>query len=236
MASLDRNIWICASGTLNCNYYLVMVSSTTSPSSHHLLDLPTHPALPKRQSSQIPPDGDLAGVQEFLEEGGMDVNAADEFGYTCLHAAASYGHVGLVQFLIGRGGNVALRDPDGDTPLHVCEEVDVAQVLVENGADPQSQNMEGKRPHDIALEDGHLPLGNYLRGLCGLPPLTAAQAQAAMAALESQDNGEQGEDQEVHQMGLQDLQAFVEGQEEEQEEDDVERGKESGMEENKMAE
>lgn len=177
----------------------------------------------------------MAGVQEFLEQGGMDVNAADEFGYTCLHAAASYGHADLVQFLIDRGGNVALRDPDGDTPLHVCEEVNVAQVLVGSGADPQARNTDGKRPHDVALEDGHVALANYLRGLCGLPPLTAAQAQAAMEALESGEGGEEGEEQEVHEMGLVDLQAFVEGQEEQQEEDgEGEQG--DGMEENKMAE
>jgi hypothetical protein len=176
----------------------------------------------------------MAGVQEFLEQGGMDVNAADEYGYTCLHAAASYGHADLVQFLIGRGGNVALRDPDGDTPLHVCEEVSVAQVLVGSGADPQVRNTDGKRPHDVALEDGHMALANYLRGLCGLSPLTAAQAQAAMAALE--EGGEEVEEQEVHEMGLQDLQAFVEGQQEEQQEDEEEGEQGNGMEENKMAE
>jgi len=178
----------------------------------------------------------MAGVQEFLEQGGMDVNAADEFGYTCLHAAASYGHADLVQFLIGRGGNVALRDPDGDTPLHVCEEGNVAQVLIGSGADPQSRNSDGKRPHDLALEDGHLPLANYLRGLCGLPPLTAAQAQAAMARLESEEGGGEQEEQEVHEMGLQDLQAFVEGQEQEQEQEEEEGEQGNGMEENKMAE
>jgi hypothetical protein len=40
------------------------------------------------------------------------------------------------------------KDPDGDTPLHVCEEVATAQVLVGSGADPQIRNLEGKRVSD----------------------------------------------------------------------------------------
>ena len=48
-------------------------------------------------------------MREFLEEGGMDVNAQDENGYSCLHAAASYGHLDLLRYLVQRGGNVNIR-------------------------------------------------------------------------------------------------------------------------------
>lgn len=51
----------------------------------------------------------MEGVREFLEEGGMDVNAQDEHGYSCMHAAASYGHLDLLAFLVQRGGNVNIR-------------------------------------------------------------------------------------------------------------------------------
>lgn len=139
------------------------------------------------------------------------MNAADEHGYTCLHAAASYGHAELVHFLVARGGNVARLDPDGDTPLHVCEEVEVAQVLVGYGADPQARNAEGKRPHDVALEDGHVALANYLRGLCGLGPATEADMEAAMA-------GALGEEAEAQHVGLQDLQDLVAAQTQEENE------------------
>lgn len=48
-------------------------------------------------------------MREFLDEGGMDVNAQDEHGYSCMHAAASYGHVELLQYLVQRGGNINIR-------------------------------------------------------------------------------------------------------------------------------
>lgn len=48
-------------------------------------------------------------MREFLDEGGMDVNAQDENGYSCMHAAASYGHTELLQYLVQRGGNVNIR-------------------------------------------------------------------------------------------------------------------------------
>jgi len=57
-----------------------------------------------------------------------------------------------------------------------------------------------------------------------------------MARLESEEGGGEQEEQEVHEMGLQDLQAFVEGQEQEQEQEEEEGEQGNGMEENKMAE
>lgn len=59
------------------------------------------------------------------------------------HAAASYGHVQLLEYLISRGGNVNITDEDGDTPLYTVESVDVAQFLVEHGANASHRNSEG---------------------------------------------------------------------------------------------
>ncbi|EWM26677.1 hypothetical protein Naga_100001g196 [Nannochloropsis gaditana] len=197
-ATLDRNIWICAS------------------------------------------DGDLSGVKEFLDDGGLDVNSADEFGYTCLHAASSYGHVELIQFLVGRGGDVDVRDPDGDTPLHVCEDVAAAEALVTHGADPQARNNQGKRPHDVALEEGHVAVAGYLRPLCGLPPLSTEQMQRAMVAVDQASNDvENGGDvcAENCTATLADLEAFIasSGREEEGKEAD-DKESEDAMEETNMAE
>ena len=73
------------------------------------------------------------------------MNSMDDNGYTPMHAAASYNHVELIQFLISRGGNVNIQDPDGDTPLHVCENVSMAQALISLGANINLQNNEGKK-------------------------------------------------------------------------------------------
>ena len=69
-------------------------------------------------------DGDLATVKRCIESGAHAPHTPDAQGYTCLHAAASYGHHELLQYLIARPGvNLNCGDEDGDTPLHVVEDV-----------------------------------------------------------------------------------------------------------------
>lgn len=60
-----------------------------------------------------------------------------------MHAAASYAHLELLEYLISVGGDINLRDDDGDTPLYVVESVDAARWLVEHGADASITNDEG---------------------------------------------------------------------------------------------
>lgn len=64
-------------------------------------------------------------------------------GDSCRHAAASYHHLELLEYLISAGGDINLRDEDGDTPLYTVESVDMARWLIEHGADPAAQNEEG---------------------------------------------------------------------------------------------
>jgi len=44
------------------------------------------------------------------------------------HAAVSYSHTALVEFLISNSANLDLLDEDGESPLFVCEEVEMAEV------------------------------------------------------------------------------------------------------------
>lgn len=91
-------------------------------------------------------DGDIRRVRQLLAEGKVTPNSADNNGYTPMHAAASYGHVELLNYLIEQKGDVNIRDSDGDTPLHVCETVEVARVLLEHNADLFARNDEGHTP------------------------------------------------------------------------------------------
>lgn len=111
-------------------------------------------------------EGDLDAVKLFLQHGG-DVNAKDEYGYTPLQAAVSYNHIDLVVFLLQNGASATLGDNDMDTPLHRCETVECARILLEHGAALNARNTEGQTPLDVAVEDEHEQLAAFLEGLGG---------------------------------------------------------------------
>ncbi|MBV9970018.1 MAG: ankyrin repeat domain-containing protein, partial [Xanthobacteraceae bacterium] len=56
----------------------------------------------------------------FLVERGVDVNAAGEFGWTALHAAAYQGLNDVIEFLAGHGANLDAKDRFGQTPLSIA--------------------------------------------------------------------------------------------------------------------
>lgn len=83
-----------------------------------------------------------------------------------MHAAASYGHIHVLEYLVSKGvllcsgsvlsfiarsigGDVNVKDNDGETPLFTVESIQVARWLVENGAGLDCRNQEGNtvRPH-----------------------------------------------------------------------------------------
>ncbi|KAL8827856.1 MAG: hypothetical protein Q9191_002937 [Dirinaria sp. TL-2023a] len=71
-------------------------------------------------------------------------------GVTILHLAASNGHFELVKFLLREGSRPNAVANFGETPLHsaiaLSKNYDVARLLLENGADLQNRNVEGKTP------------------------------------------------------------------------------------------
>lgn len=99
-------------------------------------------------------DGNLSLLQNSLSTMNLEVTAADENGYTLLHAASAYGQIHVMEWLLAQGVPVDAVDCDGDTPLHHVEDVHAAKVLIEKGkAHPMVVNASGKTPLQVKHGD-----------------------------------------------------------------------------------
>lgn len=101
-------------------------------------------------------------VKHYIEKEGMSPNSKDENGYTPLHAAAEWGHMELIAYLVEKGGDLNITDSDGDTPLHATENVEMAKLLVELGADPKKKNSDGLTPLEKAQEEDPMELSDLI--------------------------------------------------------------------------
>ncbi|NXG01398.1 PP16A phosphatase, partial [Sakesphorus luctuosus] len=65
---------------------------------------------------------DCGSVVSVLLDAGADVNSRDTELWTPLHAAATCGHLHLVQLLIQRGADLLAVNSDGNMPYDLCED------------------------------------------------------------------------------------------------------------------
>lgn len=98
-------------------------------------------------------DGNLSLLQSSLSTLNLPFTAADDNGYTLLHAASSYCQIATMRFLLEKQVPVNAVDNDGDSALHHAEHVDAAKVLIENGADINLKNAAEKTPLQAKQED-----------------------------------------------------------------------------------
>ena len=133
-------------------------------------------------------DNQIDQVEKYITLGEFTANAKDPNGYTPLHAAASYGHHDLIDYLVNHGGNINIQDNEGDTPLHHVEDVNTAKLLVEKyKADYNIKNNDGLTAAKFIEEEDEFPeIATYLKSLShDKPEDTSSEITQANDFLES---------------------------------------------------
>lgn len=100
-------------------------------------------------------EGDVQRTLRFLQ--GAHPDLPDEYGYTPLMAASSYGKLELVLELLRLGADPNKRDNDGNTSIHHCDFVDCLRALQQHGGDSALRNSEGQTALEVKqaeLEEG----------------------------------------------------------------------------------
>ncbi|KAH7884508.1 ankyrin repeat-containing domain protein [Phlebopus sp. FC_14] len=141
----EKNIWIAAG---DGDLQTVQVFRPSQPP-HTLAELSLAPRRAPMQVTFVSPTGSrLNAISTALSP-----NAPDPFTYTPMHAAASYGQLEILSYLVNHGGDVNITDEDGDTPIYTVENIETAQWLINHGAVIDRRNHEGVSPVEHLQED-----------------------------------------------------------------------------------
>uniref|UniRef100_A0A667YZM7 Ankyrin repeat domain 52a n=1 Tax=Myripristis murdjan TaxID=586833 RepID=A0A667YZM7_9TELE len=92
---------------------------------------------------------DCCRNKEHVLSAGFDINTPDNFGRTCLHAAASGGNVECLNLLLSSGTDLNKRDKMGRTPLHYAAangRYQCTVTLVSAGAEVNEPDQTGCTP------------------------------------------------------------------------------------------
>ncbi|KAH6913037.1 ankyrin repeat-containing domain protein [Coprinopsis sp. MPI-PUGE-AT-0042] len=117
------------------------------------------------------------------ELGSVSPNGPDQNSYTPMHAAASYGHVDVLEYLISKGGDVNITDDDGDTPLYTVENIETAKWLIDHGSVVDRRNSEGISHLQEEFEE----VAAYVQTRSALPPVHPVSSSPAQPSQHSQD-------------------------------------------------
>ena len=113
----------------------------------------------------------------------------------CRHAAVSYGHMELIKLLLAAGADVNIEDMDGDTPLLVCEDPEVFDYLLQNGADLKKVNQQGWGIFEKVIDDDNETMMKHLllHGFTDNPELIAQMME--FVGTSQGDEEEEGDDE-----------------------------------------
>lgn len=133
----------------------------------HLLQKPPPFALVRGSFlHELAKEGDVLSA-ELILAAGSDINDQDELGWRPLHAAAFYGHLDMVMFLVGEGAMInAPVLPLGHTALTLAVQqsrYDIVSFLMGKGADLSViDTLTGSGLLHIAAEKGDIRMTGIL--------------------------------------------------------------------------
>ena len=105
-------------------------------------------------------------VENYLIESGAEVNVADRFGYTALiHASNS--QLSLVKKLLEAGALIDARSTEGTALMQALrdDKEDVANYLIESGADIKAKDIHDNTALTIAAEKVRIGSGYHYNGM-----------------------------------------------------------------------
>ncbi len=98
--------------------------------------------------------GELETVKRMLAKNPELVNERDEFEFTALHSVVGEHSLEMAQFLIQSGADTNAKNQDGVVPLHLAAYDYMVEALVEGGADIDTKDDYGSTPLHTATDEG----------------------------------------------------------------------------------
>jgi ankyrin repeat protein len=85
---------------------------------------------------------------------GIDLEARDEYGFTCVHPAAEWNYVFALRWLLSAGADVNGVDKNGFTPLHKVYDLECTKLLLACEADVGARDKLGRTAlHRVARKE-----------------------------------------------------------------------------------
>ena len=134
--------------------------------------------------------GDAAGVRRLVADEPAGVNTHSVDGWTALHLASFFGHVGVVEALLAARADVHARSRNshGNTPLHAAAagrgDIRIVSQLLAAGADVDAAEPAGYRPLHLAAGQGKAAVVDTLLARGAAAEARTSDGKTALALAE----------------------------------------------------